>query len=77
MKITSLSIRNFLGISQLKSGSLGKMNIVVGDNGTGKSSVLKAIQEAFRSSGVTPDLIRVGADKAEILIEIDENFSVL
>lgn len=72
MKITKIQILNFLGISSFKTTRLGKMNRVTGGNGTGKSSVLKAITEAFKSSGVKPNIIKLGADRAEILIELDD-----
>ena len=76
MKITKIAILNFLGISSFKTTKLGKMNRVTGGNGTGKSSVLKAITEAFKSSGIKPNIIRLGADRAEILIELDERILI-
>lgn len=72
MKITKISILNFLGISAFKTTKVGKLNRLTGGNGTGKSSVLKAITEAFKSSGVDPNLVKVGEDRAEILIELDD-----
>lgn len=72
MKITKISILNFLGVGAFKPDKLGKLNKITGGNGTGKSSVLKAITEAFKSSGVEPDLIKVDSDKAEIMIELDD-----
>jgi DNA repair ATPase RecN len=76
MKITKISILNFLGVAAFKTNRLGKLNKLTGGNGTGKSSVLKAITEAFKSSGVDPNLVKVGEDRAEILIEIDEKVLV-
>lgn len=71
MKITRLRIINFLGIKEFVANKLGKLNAITGDNGVGKTSILKAIKEAFRSSGVDPQLIRNEADEAEIMIEVD------
>ena len=76
MKITKLRILNFLGISRLSIDRCGKINRITGGNGTGKSSVLKAITAAFKSSGVDPMLIRTDEDKAEILIELDNNVTI-
>lgn len=73
MKITRLRISNFLGITELVMDHLGKLTAITGDNGTGKTSILKAVQEAFVSSGVDSDLIRTGSDQAEIMVEIDGN----
>jgi recombinational DNA repair ATPase RecF len=72
MKITKLTIQDFLGIRMLKFDKCGKLNYVTGDNGVGKSSVLKAIKEAFSASyGKDPNIVHVGKDKAEIMIELD------
>lgn len=76
MKITKIQILNFLGLSVFKADKLGKLNRLIGNNGAGKSSVLKAIKEAFKSSGIDPELIRTNSDKAEIMIEIDQNMLV-
>ena len=76
MKITKIQILNFLGIGAFKPGKLGKLNKIKGGNGTGKSSVLKAITEAFKSSGIDPNMIKVNSDKAEIMIEIDGRIKI-
>lgn len=73
MKITKLTIISYLGIGQFKSTKLGKLNIITGGNGVGKSAILKAIKEAFKSSGKDPDVIKIGSDRAEIAVELDEN----
>ena len=42
--IESLNIKSFRGLEDLKIENLGDVNIIVGDNNTGKTSVLEAIQ---------------------------------
>ena len=76
MKITKIQILNYLGIANFNVSKLGKLNKISGGNGTGKSTVIKAITEAFKSSGVNPNIIKIGEDKAEILIEIDDRISI-
>jgi energy-coupling factor transporter ATP-binding protein EcfA2 len=76
MKITKLRILNFLGITTLNVTKMGKTNRITGANGSGKSSVLLAIQEALKSSGVDPNLIHLDADKAEIAVELDSRILV-
>lgn len=76
MKITQLSIQDFLGISILNLDKLGKLTKITGDNGVGKSSVLKAITEVFKSSGIDPDLINIDAEKSEILIRLDSGHEI-
>lgn len=76
MKITKITITDFLGLSAFKVDNLGKFNQIKGGNGVGKSAVLKAIEETFKSSGVAPHIIKNGAERAEILIELDEKVLV-
>lgn len=49
--ITSMDISRFRGIKDLSLPNLGRINLVVGDNNCGKTSVLEAIQ-LLRSSGL-------------------------
>lgn len=76
MRITKVSILNFLGLSSLKLDSLGKLTQVSGGNGVGKSSLLKAIETAIKSSGLSPHLIKIGTEKAEIIVEIDDSIVI-
>ena len=71
MQITKLSIKDFLGLEFFQIDECGEINLITGSNGAGKSSILAAIKEAFKSSGTDPNLIRIGQDKAEIIIELD------
>ena len=41
--LTSLSIRNFRGISQLTINPLGRINLIAGKNGAGKTGVLESL----------------------------------
>ena len=83
MQITSLQIKNYLGIRFLNLTTLRKVNVVTGDNAMGKSSLMAAIREAFDPSGVNTgtavrtDLIHGDADKAEILIHLDDNIEII
>jgi predicted ATP-dependent endonuclease of OLD family len=74
MKITRLRIINFLGIKEFVADKLGKINEITGDNDVGKTTILDAIQEVFKSSGVDPTLVHNDADEAEIMIEIDGRY---
>ncbi len=76
MRITELTIHRYLGIKAFKVDKAGKINIITGPNGAGKSAVLKAIREAFQSSGNDPDLIHSGEDKAEIFVKLDNGLLI-
>lgn len=70
-RITTVRIRNFMGITRLEIDEAGKFNQIKGENGAGKSSVLFAIQENMRPSRKKPfELIREGADSAEVYIAL-------
>ena len=71
MHITRLQIRNFLGLDSVKLDKLGRFVTITGENGVGKSSVLQALMELFKGSGVKPNLIKTGEKKSELLCEID------
>jgi hypothetical protein len=46
-QIRSISIRNFRGLDRFKIGGLGRVNLLVGKNNTGKTTVLEALRLAF------------------------------
>ena len=71
MKLSHLTIRNFLGLEQFEADIPDAGAVVTGGNARGKSSILKAIKAALQAQGVSQDAIRLGADKAEILIDLD------
>ena len=74
--ITKLQIKNFLGISEVEITPDNKLNVIVGKNGQGKTSILKAIEFAFKGKiDKGADIINSEATKAEIYIDLDK-FSV-
>lgn len=78
MQITYVKIEDYLGISYQEIDNLGKAKVisVEGGNGAGKSSILKAITEAFVSSGHDTTLIRNDQDKAQILVRLDDDVEI-
>lgn len=76
MKIARLTIDNYLGIKKLKVDKFGKINFVTGGNGAGKTSLQKAIEEAFKSSGKDYHVIHKDADKAEVCILLDNGIEI-
>lgn len=76
MKIIKLSISNYLCFDFWKSDNLGNLIHITGGNGKGKSSFIKAIKEVFKSSGSDADLIRIGEDKAEIMVSLDTGIEI-
>ena len=74
--ITKLQIKNFVGISEVEITPDNKLNVIAGKNGQGKTSILKAIEFAFKGKiDKGADIINSEASKAEVYIDLDK-FSV-
>lgn len=77
MQIIRLQVLGFLGLKTFETGrKLGKVNKLQGGNGAGKSSVVTAIKAAFKSTGTDARLINIKSERAEILIELDDNTEI-
>lgn len=74
MRIESVSIRNIKGIEAMDF-ALGSINILTGDNGTGKTSVLDAIRAVFEG-GHDPALLRNGAEAGSISLAISDGHTI-
>ena len=72
MQITRLRITNYRAIAALDTHIPPKGAIVKGSNAVGKTTVLRSIRAALLARDVGPDSIREGADKAEILVDVDD-----
>jgi exonuclease SbcC len=73
MYITKIQVHNYLGLEHVKVEKVGKLLRITGENGVGKSSLLAAVREAFKGSGVDPDLVMTGTDKGSITINLDDD----
>jgi len=71
MRVTRLTIKNFLGLADYDLRP-GKVNVITGGKGQGKSTLLNAVKAGFCSPGKDPGVIHNGEKSAEIFIEIDE-----
>jgi len=72
MRITRLRIVQYRGIEQLDTTVAPAGLMATGSNGTGKTTILRAIQAALSGRDIGPEAIRLGADRAEILIDMDD-----
>lgn len=77
MNIKSVSIKNFRGIKKLESPvELGNLNFFIGDNGTGKTTLLEAINFCLSSGYVASrldvnDFYNGSDEQIEIEVEFD------
>ena len=76
MKIRAIKISNFLGVDEFKWNPGDKVNILEGPKGSGKSSVIEAIEKAFSNQGRRTELIRHGQDEATLYVETDTGLEI-
>lgn len=74
-KIKKLQIKNFLGVEELGLDA-AKINIFKGPKGSGKSSIIEAIEKTFTNKNRRTEIVRHGADEATLLIELDDGLEV-
>lgn len=81
MKIKQISIQNFRGIKELKDFELKNLSLLVGENGTSKTSILEAVNFClspyFLSGRIKHTDFYKGEDvEIKIILEFDEPFNV-
>lgn len=72
MRIKHLRINNVLGIEELDTDVAPNGMLISGANGRGKTSTLKAIQMGLTAQGVDEHAIRIGAERGEIYVDMDD-----
>lgn len=70
MKVQKIRISNILGLETLEFAP-GRVTVISGRNGAGKSSVLEALKYAL-TGGTDATIKRKGTEKGEVVIELDE-----
>lgn len=75
MKISRLEINNFIGISEFKI-DLGKINILTGRVGSGKTSIIEALEKGLSNKSQRVEVIRHGAEEATIFIRTDDGLEI-
>jgi len=71
-KISKITVRNYRGIEELDLDVSPAGAIAKGRNGAGKTTLLKAVKACLLAQDVGSDAIRKGANKSEILVDIDD-----
>jgi len=74
MQVSEIKIQNILGTKQLEFKA-GRFNEITGKNGTGKTSVMAAIQSAL-SGGHDATLLRKGEKEGEIVLVLEDGSSI-
>lgn len=72
MPIRRLQILNYRGVAERDITFPPGGAIAAGENGKGKTTIVRAIRAALSAQDIAPDAIREGADRAEILLDLDD-----
>lgn len=73
--IKRLEIKNWIGISET-SLDPGKINWLIGKKGSGKTSLIEALEKAFTNKSRRSEVIRHGEDEARIFVQNDDGLEV-
>lgn len=76
MKIAKVKIRQLMGIDELEFEA-GKLTVIAGGNGTGKTSILEIIGSALSGGTHDPKMLRLGSEKGDVCIELDDGMKIL
>lgn len=74
-KISFLRVNNFLGIDQLELEPK-KINIIRGPKGTGKTSVIEALEKSFLNKDRRTEVVKHGEEEATIFVECTDGLEI-
>lgn len=72
VKVTSVRLQNFRSFSDSGSIELGQLNVLIGANNSGKSSILRGLHHIQQGLESIYDDVRVGSQHAQIDIELTD-----
>jgi len=75
MRIKRIEVKNFVGLSEL-AFSPGKINILTGHKGSGKTSLIEALEAAFTNKKRRAEVVRHNENEATIFIQTDNNLEI-
>lgn len=71
MRVTQLGLENFRSFIRLERIALGRVNVLIGPNNAGKSSILKALHLIQEGPSRGPD-VRIGSTESSITMELSD-----
>lgn len=75
MHIKYIELKDWIGIKE-RAFSPGKITHIIGDSGTGKTSIIEGMEKALTNKSRRREVISHGAEEAELLIELDDGLLV-
>lgn len=73
--IKKINIKNFLGLEELGL-DCSKINLIKGPKGSGKSSIIEAIEKTFTNKNRRTEVVRHGEDEATLYLELDNGLEI-
>src|SRR5690606_37990865 len=70
--IDTLTLEGFRGFQRFELADLGRINLLVGTNNCGKTSLLEAVQ-LFSSSGDASSILHVASRRGERVIDVSDS----
>lgn len=74
-KIKKIAVNGYVGLQEFGLDA-AKINIFKGPKGSGKSSILEAVETAFTNSKRRSEVIKHGEDEATLYIELDDGLEI-
>lgn len=74
-KISFLKVNSFLGVDELELEP-GKVNIFKGPMGSGKTSVIEAIEKTFTNKSRRTEVIKHGEEEATLFVELNDGLEI-
>ena len=72
MRITSLEIQNFRSFERMGPIEFDQINVFVGPNNAGKSSLIRAIHLLQKGCEFQRSDVRVGKDLAQVVVGLED-----
>ena len=76
VKIARVKIRHLMGIDELEFLA-GKLTVIEGGNGTGKTSILEIIGSALEGGSHDAKMLRLGSEKGDVCIELTNGMKII
>lgn len=76
MKIKRIGISNFLGVRELEWSPSNGVNRIEGVKGSGKTSIVEAIETAFTNAKRRTEVVRHGENEATLYVETDTGMEI-
>lgn len=74
-KIKRIEIKNWIGLSEFTLNP-GKINCLTGHKGSGKTSLIEAIEKAFTNKSRRTEVIRHGENEATLYVQTDDGLEI-